>query len=70
MLWSTEPRVGGGRVKNSVFLKYLLLNSKLDILDEFPNDRTVFPTASKKNNQKAQGKKKLARGPYVPPPVI
>ena len=27
--------MGGGRVKKSVFLKYLLLNSKLDILDIF-----------------------------------
>ena len=51
----------------SVFLKYLFLNSKLDILDNFPNDGTVFPTASKKINQKAQCKTKLG-GTYVPSP--
>ena len=62
---ATEPRVGGGRVKKSVFLKYLLLNSNLDILDNFPNDGTIFPTASKKINQKAQGKKKLAGGGHT-----
>ena len=58
--------------KKSVFLKYLLLNGKLGILDNFHNDGTVFSPASKKTNQKAQGKKKLARGEraYVPTPVI
>ena len=45
-----------------VFLKYLFLNSKLGILDNFPNDGTVFPTTSKKINQKAQSKKKLESG--------
>ena len=62
MVCATEPRVGGGRAKKSVFLKYLNLNSKVDILDNFPNDGTIFPTTSKKINQKAQGKKKLAGG--------
>jgi hypothetical protein len=54
---AAEPRVGGGRGKKSVFLKYLNLNSKFSILDNFPNDGSIFPTASKKINQKAQGKK-------------
>ena len=53
--------------KKSVFLKNLLLNSKLDILDNFANDGTVFPTASKKINQKAHGKTRQRGGPYVPP---
>ena len=48
---ATEPTVGGGKVKKGVFLKYLLLNSKLDILDNFRNDGTIFPTGSKKNQQ-------------------
>ena len=69
MVCATEPRVGGGRANKRVFLKYLNLNSKLDILDNFPNDGTIFPRTSKKINQKVQGKKKLAGGgAYVPPP--
>ena len=39
---------------------------KFDILDNFPNDGTVFLTASKMN-QKARGKKVSVRAPYVPP---
>ena len=53
--------------KKKCFLKYLNLNSKFSILGNFPNDGSIFPTASKKINQKAQGKKKLAgEGAYVP----
>ena len=49
-------------------MKYLSLNSKLDIPDDFPNDGTVLPTASKKFIQKAQGNKKLASGGHTYPP--
>ena len=56
--------------EKSVFLKYLLLNIKLDILDNFPNDGTIFPTAPKKINQKSSRKQKLAGGGAYVPPVI
>ena len=57
MFCATEPRVGGGRAKKRVFLKYINLNSKLDILDNFPKDGTIFPTASKKSIKKLKAKK-------------
>ena len=53
--------------KKSVFLKYLLLNSKLGIFDIFPKDGTVFSTASKKISQKLKAKKVSNGGPHVPP---
>ena len=58
--------------KNSVFLKCLLLNmnSKLDILDSYPNDGTVFPTTSKKINQNALGIKLSEGAKCTPAPVI
>ena len=53
---ATEARVGGGGTK-SIFVKYLNLNSKLKILNNFPNVGGNFPTNSKRNNQKARRKK-------------
>ena len=55
--------------KKVFFLKYLNLNSKLDILDNCPNDGTIFPTASKKNQSKSSRQKKVSGrgGAYVPP---
>ena len=50
---------------SNFFLKCLLLNSKLDIPDNFPNDGTVFPTASKKSIKKLKAKK-LAGGHMYP----
>ena len=48
--------------KKSVFLKYLNLNSKLDILDNFPNDGTIFQTTSKRNQSKSSRQKKVSGG--------
>ena len=48
------------------FLRYLNLNSKFSILDNFPNDGSIFQTASKNIIGKAQGKK-LAGGPVCDP---
>ena len=42
------------------FLKYLILNSKLDILDNFPNDGSIFPTTSTKNQSKSLRQKKVS----------
>ena len=56
VLWATEPIVAGVGVK-TVFLTYLFLNSKFDIAGDFPNDGTVFPTASKKTIKKLKAKK-------------
>ena len=48
-------------------LKYLNLNSKLDILDNFPNDGIIFPTASKKNQFKSSRQKKVSGGGICTP---
>ena len=61
--------MGGGRIKKC-FPEVSLSDNKLDILDNFPSDGNEFPTASKKVNQKAQGKKVSDGGPYVPPPPV
>ena len=70
MVFATEPRVGGGRAKTSVFLKYLNLNSKFSILDNFPNDVSIFPTTSKKHQSKDSSQKKVSGGGGIctPPP--
>ena len=71
MVCATKPRVSGGRAKKSFFLKYLNLNSKVSFLDNFPNDGTIFPTASKINQSKSLRQKKLAvgEGAYVFPVI-
>ena len=56
--------------RESVFLKDLFLISKLDLLDNFPDDGTVLQTAPKQNYQKAQGKTSYRGGAYVPPPPV
>ena len=56
MVCATESTVGGGRAKKVFFLNNLNLNSKL-ILDNFPNDGSIFPTASKKSIKKLKAKK-------------
>ena len=48
--------------KKCVLLKYLLLNSKFTILDNFPDDGTIFPTTSKKNHSKSTRQKKVSGG--------
>ena len=48
------------------FFVLLNLNCKFSILDSFPNDGSIFSTAPKKINQKAQGKKELSH--YFPIP--
>ena len=59
---ATEPREGGGRAKKSIFLKYLNLNSNFSILDNFPNDGSIFPAASEKNQSKSSRQKKVSGG--------
>ena len=57
--------------QKSVFLKYLNLNSKFSILDNFPNDGSkIIPDSLEKNQSKSPRQKKLAGvgGPYVPSP--
>ena len=66
MVCTTEPRVGGGR-ENKCFLKYLNLNSKFSILDNFRNDGSIFPTASRKKSIKKLKAKKLAGGHHMYP---
>ena len=58
MVCATQPRVGGGRAKKVFVLKYLNLDNTFSILDSFSNDGGILSTASKKINQKAQGKKR------------
>ena len=56
-----------------MFLKYLFFKSKLGILNIFPDDGSIFPTASEKITQKAQGKETLAEvggRVYVPPAYL
>ena len=48
--------------QNSVFLKYLNLNSKFSIFDNFPNDGSIFQTASKENQSKGPRLKKVSGG--------
>ena len=57
---ATEPRVGGARAKISVFLKYLNLNSKFSILDNFPNDVSIYSRQPRKNQSKSSRQKKIA----------
>ena len=49
-------------------MKYFLLNSKLDILDNFPNDGTIFPTTSKKKSIKKLKAKKVSGWAICTPP--
>ena len=48
-LWGKEPRVGG-TVKKSIFLKYVFLNSTLEVLNNYPDVKSLLLTALKNNH--------------------
>ena len=61
-LWATQTRVGGGKAKKKWFSKCLCLNSKLEFLNTFPDDESIFRAHSKRIHWTAQGNRKLAEG--------
>ena len=63
---ATGPRVGGGRAKKVIFFN-LNLSIKFSILDNFPNDGSIFPTASGKISIKTLKAKKVSGGSHMYP---